>query len=406
MSASKKSSSDVANKMSKRNLPSWVISREDGSKSQGRKLADESLGGDSQEGATHEAARGHRQTLEVDTEGTGYTRKSSTAGPSALQFSKLLEGVVFALSGLVNPERSILRSQAMEMGAEYQPDWNSNCTLLVCAFPNTPKFRQVEAERGTIVSKEWIKECYNQKKLVDIDTYLMHAGKPWRRGSISHVHKQDHETSLPRICQEQEESRPSMEPNASRESKTLKGGGAMKPARESFSPFKVKRWAIDDLKKTIAWLESQDEKPEPSEIKKVAAEGILTCLEDAIELLDKEEDLQQLTEQWNMIPRVVEELVKIGSREKPSASVAKQDLRKQAVTCKEIYEQELRSVCDDSTVKQQQKNNKRGKSQAGSSRMGETAGDSAGYYSDETIEMTEAEIEQAYKSIASKLRKS
>lgn len=63
------------------------------------------------------------------------------------------EGVVFVLSGFVNPERSTLRSQALEMGAEYQPDWNSNCTLLVCAFPNTPKFRQVEADCGTIVSK-------------------------------------------------------------------------------------------------------------------------------------------------------------------------------------------------------------------------------------------------------------
>lgn len=63
------------------------------------------------------------------------------------------EGVVFVLSGFVNPERGILRSQALEMGAEYQPDWNSNCTLLVCAFSNTPKFRQVEADGGTIVSK-------------------------------------------------------------------------------------------------------------------------------------------------------------------------------------------------------------------------------------------------------------
>lgn len=57
------------------------------------------------------------------------------------------------LSGFVNPERSNLRSQALEMGAEYQPDWSSDCTLLVCAFPNTPKFRQVEADCGTIVSK-------------------------------------------------------------------------------------------------------------------------------------------------------------------------------------------------------------------------------------------------------------
>lgn len=63
------------------------------------------------------------------------------------------EGVVFVLSGFVNPERSILRSQALEMGAQYKPDWNSDCTLLICAFPNTPKFRQVESDCGTIVSK-------------------------------------------------------------------------------------------------------------------------------------------------------------------------------------------------------------------------------------------------------------
>ena len=63
------------------------------------------------------------------------------------------EGVVFVLSGFINPERGTLRSQALEMGAEYQVDWNSNCTLLLCAFPNTPKFRQVEADGGTIVSK-------------------------------------------------------------------------------------------------------------------------------------------------------------------------------------------------------------------------------------------------------------
>lgn len=63
------------------------------------------------------------------------------------------EGVVFVLSGFVNPERSTLRSQALEMGAQYKPDWNSDCTLLICAFPNTPKFRQVESDCGTIVSK-------------------------------------------------------------------------------------------------------------------------------------------------------------------------------------------------------------------------------------------------------------
>lgn len=39
------------------------------------------------------------------------------------------------------------------MGAEYRPDWTSDCTLLICAFSNTPKFRQVESDNGTVVSK-------------------------------------------------------------------------------------------------------------------------------------------------------------------------------------------------------------------------------------------------------------
>lgn len=69
------------------------------------------------------------------------------------------EGVVFVLSGFVNPERGMLRSRAMEMGAQYEPDWNSDCTLLVCAFPNTPKFRQVKADCGTIVSKVFLFPC-------------------------------------------------------------------------------------------------------------------------------------------------------------------------------------------------------------------------------------------------------
>jgi hypothetical protein len=31
-----------------------------------------------------------------------------------------------------------------------------------------------------------MQECYSQRKLVEIDSYLMHAGKPWRKGGRSH----------------------------------------------------------------------------------------------------------------------------------------------------------------------------------------------------------------------------
>jgi DNA-repair protein XRCC1 len=46
-------------------------------------------------------------------------------------FDKLFEGVTFAFSGYVNPERGILRNKAIEMGAKYQPDWNDRCTHLM-----------------------------------------------------------------------------------------------------------------------------------------------------------------------------------------------------------------------------------------------------------------------------------
>ena len=37
-------------------------------------------------------------------------------------------------------------------------------------------------------------------------------------------------------------------------------GKGIGPAKKLFPPPEVKKWAIDDLKKTIQWLESQEEK--------------------------------------------------------------------------------------------------------------------------------------------------
>lgn len=68
-------------------------------------------------------------------------------------FEMVQEGVVFAISGIQNPERGNLRTEALEMGARYRPDWTDDCTLLVCAFMDTPKFKQVKGDDGTIVSK-------------------------------------------------------------------------------------------------------------------------------------------------------------------------------------------------------------------------------------------------------------
>lgn len=60
---------------------------------------------------------------------------------------------MFTISGIQNPERGQLRTKGLEMGAQYRPDWTADCTLLVCAFLGTPKFKEIQAKGGSIVSK-------------------------------------------------------------------------------------------------------------------------------------------------------------------------------------------------------------------------------------------------------------
>ncbi|KAH7565153.1 hypothetical protein JRO89_XS09G0147100 [Xanthoceras sorbifolium] len=360
MSDSNARSGNGANKTHKRNLPSWMSSKDIGSKSPGKKTTDDD-----------DKIEENKKTEEP-------------------KQAKKHEGVVFVLSGFVNPERSMLRSQAIEMGADYRADWNSDCTLLVCAFPNTPKFRQVEADCGTIVSKEWISECYNQKTLVDIESYLMHAGKPWRRSNIPQ--KTSREGSPPSNSQKIERGSQS-KPAASTSSTWCR---ASNPPKEKFSPSELKKWAAGDLNKTISWLESQEEKPEQSEIKQIAAEGILTCLQDAIDFLEQNQDIQQITEQWQCIPHVVTELAKLVGTGKSSASLSKEDICKQAKACKRVYEDELRQLQNDSQTKK--KKPKTDESRGDNGKKKATSSDVAGYDSEETIEMTEEEIDLAYKT--------
>ncbi|KAG5537626.1 hypothetical protein RHGRI_024915 [Rhododendron griersonianum] len=380
-----------ANTKAGRSLPSWISARESETKSHGKKAADEENDGTK----TSKQAKESSPSKKPES-----SKKSSPSSSGPTNFSKLLEGVVFVLSGFVNPERSTLRSQALEMGAEYQQDWNSNCTLLVCAFANTPKFRQVEADCGTIVSKEWISECYNQRKLVDIEIYLMHAGKPWRKQNISNKSSQvaDLESSLSRKSLTQIDRR------SHAASPKVKQSGASNPAKECFSPSKVKKWAIDDLNKTVSWLESQEEKPEASEIKNIAAEGILTCLQDAIDSLKENQDVQQMTEQWNFIPRVVEELAKFGSTTNGSALLSKEELCREAMTCKKIYEVEFRKLDEDALADKKRPRTDEAKKGC-KGRTGAFTGDEAAYDSDETIEMTEEDVELAYNAVASKLKR-
>ncbi|KAJ0075174.1 hypothetical protein Patl1_34404 [Pistacia atlantica] len=416
-----------ANKNQKRNLPSWMSSSEHGSKSHGKKSTDADNDDEKEKTEETKQAKGHDKAVGGGSPSnkTEHSKKSAASSSSTANFSKLLEGVVFVLSGFVNPERSMMRSQAIEMGAAYQADWNSDCTLLVCAFPNTPKFRQVEADCGTIISKrfhtpfssrchaecllkalfeldsvdwlwfaifvEWIIECYNQKKLVDIEKFLMHAGKPWRKGNISH--KTGEEENPSKKSQKVEKGSKLM-PTTSSSSKNKTSN----PGKERFSPSELKRWAADDLNKTISWLESQEEKPEESEIKQIAAEGILICMQDAIDSIEQKQGVQHIMEQWQCIPRVVQELGKLEG--KGSAALSNGDLCSQAKAWKQIYEEELQRLDGDSvSKKQKQKTNESESERSNNGRSTATRSDAAGYDSDETIEMTEEEIELAYKNL-------
>lgn len=392
MSDSKTSPGSGANKTQKRNLPSWMSSRQEVSKLHGKNQNDES---DEVEKKTKLDERPAEHRRNGSFKETEHGKMSAASCSSSTRFSKLMEGVVFVLSGFVNPERSMLRSQALEMGAEYQPDWSSDCTLLVCAFPNTPKYRQVQADCGTIVSKEWISECYTQKKLVDIEQYLMHPGKPWRKSNISNFTGQDKKGSPPEKSQKQVDKGTEAKSTVSVSSKSR----ASNLVKDWFSLPEMKKWALEDLNQTISWLESQEEKPEPSQIKHIAKEGILTCLQDAINSLEQMQDVCLLTEQWNFIPRIVEELVKIEGTKNDSTSFLKEDLCRQAKACKKIYEEELGKLGDDLPAKKKKPKTDESRNNGRSKAI---SNDAAGYDSDETIEMTEEEIDTAYKTMASK----
>ncbi|KAG9160259.1 hypothetical protein Leryth_022562 [Lithospermum erythrorhizon] len=349
----------------KRNLPSWMSARGESSKT-GK--GNPSYGGSS-------SRQGNSEEGDTRTDDEAINNKSELRAKSvAADFSNLMEGVVFVLSGFVNPERATLRSQALEMGAQYQQDWNSDCTLLVCAFPNTPKYRQVASDGGTIVSKEWISECHEQKKLVEIEPYMMHAGKPWKRQSDSRQADKKRSASQKSVSQ----------------------GVPAKCVEEHFSSSEVKKWAADDLRRTISWLENQDDKPEPGEIQGIAAEGVLTFLQDTIDALQQGQDIENLTEQWAHIPLVVEELAKF-DRGGSFPKAGKKELCKHAMACKRIYELELHNA--ESSLSAARNEPKEDSTGVDDIRNEVLAEGEASYDSDETIEMTEEDIDQAYNTV-------
>ncbi|XP_078170293.1 BRCT domain-containing DNA repair protein isoform X1 [Carex rostrata] len=342
----------------KRNLPSWMNSKGTGGNS-GKKIKSDN---DTPKQATKEV------------KGSGASSSRDHNQNNSTGFSKLLDGVVFALSGFVNPERGNLRTQATDMGAIYRPDWSPDCTLLVCAFANTPKFKQVQSDNGTIVSKEWIVECHEKRKLVPIEPHLMHAGKPWRKQQ-----KPKQESREPSIVDDKDSAVRNVQKQVERpQGKSIQSEGQdVDILQRKFSPSQIKAMAKDDLVQTVLWLESQEEKPEADKIKEIAAEGVITCLQDAIESLQQNLGLNKVAEQWGILPKVVQELVDFENCK--DAYLCKEEIVDIAMKCKRIYESEFNKM-DLSPNKGKKIDNE-------------------GYDSDDTIEMTEEEIDQACRNL-------
>lgn len=111
------------------------------------------------------------------------------------------------------------------------------------------------------------------------------------------------------------------------------------------------------------------------------------------------QDVGRGTEDWKFLPRVVEELAKLDAVGNIRTSMSKEDIHKQALDCKRIYEEELDRLDHESTKKSkinEQQRSKKGKTNAASS-------SAADYDSDDTIEMTEQEIDLAYKTLSSNM---
>ncbi|XP_041798707.1 DNA repair protein XRCC1 [Chelmon rostratus] len=100
-------------------------------------------------------------------------QKAKSQTVQSVPFNRIMEGVVFVLSGFQNPFRGELREKALDMGAKYRPDWTPDSTHLICAFANTPKYSQVKSAGGIIVRKEWVIDCHKRKQKISHKRYLM-----------------------------------------------------------------------------------------------------------------------------------------------------------------------------------------------------------------------------------------
>ncbi|GAU87896.1 hypothetical protein RvY_00684 [Ramazzottius varieornatus] len=113
--------------------------------------------------------RSRKAEVDEDEEAASSNRPGSRQGNR----KDIMKGCVIALSGFANPLRGELRENAIEMGAKYRPNWTDDCTHLICAFANTPKYNEVRAAGGRILKKEWVLDCCKNKKMMPWRNYML-----------------------------------------------------------------------------------------------------------------------------------------------------------------------------------------------------------------------------------------
>lgn len=181
-------------------------------------------------------------SLKSDTKATLKKTKSEPPRESpAKSFKRLLEGVVFSLSGFQNPFRGELRDMAMEMGGVYKADWDKTCTHLICAFTNTPKYNQVKG-KGRIVKKDWLQHCYKQKKRLS-----------WRKYRLGDADFSSDE-------EEEEEEEPAMMKTSSSKHKDSYGSKDDKaPLKKESTPKKIDAGVYDNDTDVDSGEDTEDE---------------------------------------------------------------------------------------------------------------------------------------------------
>ncbi|KAM3613610.1 uncharacterized protein V6R79_002268 [Siganus canaliculatus] len=130
-------------------------------------------------------------------------QKAKSQSVQQVPFKRLMEGVVFVLSGFQNPFRGELREKALEMGAKYRPDWTPDSTHLICAFANTPKYSQVKSAGGLIVRKEWVMDCHKRKQNISYKRYLIDGAESSSESEMEVDGESDEETKHPQKQQRQ-----------------------------------------------------------------------------------------------------------------------------------------------------------------------------------------------------------